>query len=103
MLILLLINSCTTRVFGGRSISPVRHFALNINPPPGPPHYQLGWSHGCESAQASVNTTPNVMAQTHQYYINGQLWNNIPDYKKGWKEGYDHCVFNMFSFLLNTL
>ena len=101
MLILGLMNSCT--VLNGRYITPTRPFSLNINPPPGTPQFRLGWQHGCESALSGVNTTANLMAGTHRYYINGQLWNENERYKTAWNDAYNYCVYHMFSFLQNNL
>ncbi|MDA0617328.1 MAG: hypothetical protein O3A66_01235 [Proteobacteria bacterium] len=94
-------NACT--VLNGRSLSMTRPFSLNITPPSGSPQYKMGWSNGCESGLAAVNTTVNLMAKTHRYYINGQLWNYNPEYKTAWKDGYNHCTYHMFTFLLNSV
>lgn len=87
----------------GRYITYSRPYSLNITPPEGTPQFRLGYQHGCESALSGVNTTANLMAKSHRYYINGRLWKESERYKTGWNDAYNYCMYHMFTFLMNTV
>jgi hypothetical protein len=59
--------------------------AYPIRPPPGPPAYQQGYTHGCESASNALGDW------SYQWHKNPYLYQDEPLYKQGWDDGYEKC------------
>lgn len=77
-----------------------RPASLKLTPPPGTPEYQQGWSEGCKSALATVNTDVNLMLASYEYKIDGDLWKTNKRYRTTWKDAYYYCSYHMFTWLM---
>ncbi len=63
---------------------------LNLNPPPGPPEYQQGWSDGCESGANAYSNTVYKTFKAFEFRMDPKLRSN-KFYYQVWKDAFLYC------------
>lgn len=93
MILLTFLISCGT--LGELGVG--KAYSLDMTPPPGPPEYQKGWLHGCETGQNEFGSQFNrVFASAKQ---DPDMIDN-PIYYRAWQDAHNYC--RTFHMVANT-
>ena len=63
--------------------------------PEGPPKFQMGWRHGCETG---IATTSNLMQKYYYRFTQDYRYAQDPVYYAGWKNGWSYCQRYIFQY-----